>query len=72
LTPTSGDVVDLGFGSGITIESDSHNGLKSTSAAQCQHIRAISPDRVGATRGNVGPAVLFEYRDTLALVLDIP
>jgi hypothetical protein len=36
------------------------------------HIRAISADRITSTRGNVGPAILFQIRDVLALVLDIP
>lgn len=61
-----------GFATDITIEPDSHNGLTSTSAAQCQHVRAISAERITATRGIVGPAVLFQIRDALALVLDIP
>ncbi|MEZ5225646.1 MAG: type II toxin-antitoxin system PemK/MazF family toxin [Acidimicrobiales bacterium] len=33
------------FGSEITIEPDDTNGLDVVSAAQCQHIRAISPTR---------------------------
>ena len=31
------------FHSGVTIEPDSKNGLTETSAAQCQHVRAVSP-----------------------------
>ena len=61
-----------GFATDIPIEPDSHNGLTGVSAAQCQHIRAISADRITSTRGNVGPAILFQIRDTLALILDIP
>lgn len=61
-----------GFATDIPIDPDAHNGLTSVSAAQCQHVRAISADRITATRGNVGPAILFQIRDALALVLDIP
>lgn len=61
-----------GFATDITLQPDSHNGLAGVSAAQCQHVRAISADRITATRGNAGPAILFQIRDALALVLDIP
>ena len=60
-----------GFGSEVVVEADEHNGLDVTSSAQCQHIRAISPTRIGAARGNVGPAVLAQVRETVGLVLDI-
>ncbi len=60
------------FGSEITIERDDTNGLDVVSAAQCQHIRAISPGRIIGVRGNVGTIVLTRVRESLAVLLDIP
>ena len=76
-TPAVVHVVPLtttlrGFGSEIEIEPDDHNGLDRSSAAQCQHVRALSPARVSGHRGNVGPEVLVQIRETLAVLLDLP
>lgn len=60
-----------GFHSEITIEPDDHNGLTVGSAAQCQHLRAISTGRIVSTRGNVGAATLGQIRETIAIMLDI-
>lgn len=60
------------FHSEITVEPDSENGLDARSAAQCQHLRAISPRRILARRGNVGAATLAQIRETIAVVLDLP
>ncbi|MFT7650579.1 MAG: mRNA interferase MazF [Candidatus Poriferisodalaceae bacterium] len=60
------------FGSEVAIETDEINGLDATSAAQCQHIRAISPARINNVRGNVGTAVLAQLRESLAIILDLP
>ena len=60
-----------GFHSEVVIEPDGANGLAEVSAAQCQQTRAISPARVVDTRGNVGPAMLAQLRDTIALILDL-
>ena len=60
------------FTSEITIDPDDTNGLQQPSAAQCQHVRAVSTGRVDQVRGNVGPAVLSQIRDTIGLILDIP
>lgn len=60
------------FDSEVAIQPERLNGLKVTSSAQCQHIRAISPARVLATRGNVGAILLAQIRETLATILDIP
>jgi len=60
------------FHSEVTIEPDQVNGLETPSAAQCQHIRAVSPSRVSGVRGNVGGAVLSQIRETIALILDLP
>ncbi len=60
------------FDSEIVIDPDRTNGLHQTSAAQCQHLRAVSPSRIAATRGNVGPAVVAQLRETIAVLLDLP
>ncbi len=60
-----------GFASEITIEPDIDNNLRLRSAAQCQHVRAVSIGRVEQVHGNVGPSVLNQVRDTLGLIFDI-
>ena len=60
------------FHSEVMIEPDASNGLAVVSAAQCQHIRAVSRQRLVGVRGNVGPAVLAQVRETIALLLDLP
>jgi mRNA interferase MazF len=60
------------FHSEVVIEPEPENGLPSRSAAQCQHIRAVSPRRIHATRGNVGATVLAQVRETIAVILDLP
>jgi mRNA interferase MazF len=59
------------FGSEVEIQADENNGLEVDSAAQCQHIRSVSVDRVESVRGNVGRALLSEIRRVLGLILDI-
>ncbi len=61
-----------GFDSEVTIRPNQDTGLVDVSAAQCQHIRAVSPARVLRTRGNVGPMVLAQIRETLSVILDVP
>ena len=61
-----------GFGSEISIEPDDHNGLSVTSVAQCQHLRAVSRQRIASTRGNVGAATLAQIRETISTILDLP
>ena len=60
------------FHSEITIEPDDHNALTAWSAAQCQHLRAVSTGRIVSTRGNVGATALAQIRETMAVMLDIP
>ena len=60
------------FHSEIVIEPDERNGLAVTSAAQCQHLRAVSPGRVRFTLGNVGAVSLTQIRETIAVILDLP
>jgi mRNA interferase MazF len=60
------------FHSEIVIEPDDVNGLDERSAAQCQHLRAISPRRILDVRGNVGAVMLGQLRETIAVILDLP
>ena len=60
------------FHSEITIGPDDRNGLTARSAAQCQHLRAVSTGRIVSTRGTVGATVLAQIRETIAVMLDIP
>ena len=75
-TPSVVHVVPLtstirSFNSEIVLVPDGHNLLSVTSAAQCQHLRAVSPVRLLATRGNVGIVALAQIRETIAVLLDI-
>lgn len=58
-------------GTEIVIEPDDGNGLESRSAAQCQHVRSVAVVRIRRSVGTVGPVVLAEIRETLALLLDL-
>jgi mRNA interferase MazF len=60
------------FHSEVVVEPDAANGLDVMSAAQCQHIRAVSPHRVIGVRGNVGATLLTQLRETIAAILDLP
>ena len=57
-------------GAEVVVEPDEGNGLRTTSAAQCQHIRPVALTRVRARLGNVGPVVLRRLRETVALIID--
>ena len=60
------------FGSEVAIDPDATNGLTRVSAAQCQHVRAVSRTRVQSVRGNVGSAALAQVRETIGVILDLP
>lgn len=60
------------FDSEVLIEVDQQNGLDEPSAAQCQHIRAVSTTRVLSARGNVGDVALAQIRETVAVIIDLP
>ena len=60
------------FHSGIVIKPDRRNGLEHVSAAQCQHLRAVSPRRILEIRGNIGAVALGQLRETIAVILDLP
>jgi mRNA interferase MazF len=55
----------------VMVEPDEGNRLPAVSAAQCQHIRSVATSRIMAQVGHVGPVVLGEVRETLALILDV-
>src|SRR5699024_7255780 len=55
----------------VIIDPDDGNRLKATSSAQCQHVRSVATTRLHQRTGNVGPVVLSEVRETLALLLDL-
>ncbi len=61
-----------GFATEVEVEANHGTGLQNASAAQCQHVRAVSPARLGPPAGNVGPAVLAQLREMLAVILDLP
>lgn len=60
------------FESEVVLEPNPGNGLRVTSAAQCQHLRSVAPSRIAASLGNVGPLVLAQVRKTVAVLLDLP
>ena len=60
------------FHSEIVLAPDELNGLEVESAAQCQHVRSVSPRRVLRVRGNIGAEALAQIRETIAVLLDIP
>ena len=55
----------------VIIEPDEDNRLGESSSAQCQHVRSVATTRICERTGNVGPVVLGEVRETLALLLDL-
>ena len=55
----------------ILIDPDEDNRLVARSSAQCQHVRSVATTRIQERTGNVGPVVLNEVRETLALLLDL-
>ena len=60
------------FHSELIVEPDEANGLVEVSAAQCQHIRAVSTSRIVGLRGNIGATPLTQIRETIAVILDLP
>ncbi len=60
-----------GFAAEVSIIPDEANGLDHASSAQCQHLRAVSVDRLTAARGTIGHAALTEIRELIGVILDI-
>lgn len=61
-----------GFASEVRIEPEPANGLDRPSAAQCQHVRAVSASRAETVRANIGSVALAQLRDMIAVILDLP
>ncbi len=59
------------YESEVAIEPDPTNELQRRSAAQSQHVRAVATSRIVDQVGNVGPVVLGQVRDTIAVLLDL-
>ncbi|MEO3936575.1 type II toxin-antitoxin system PemK/MazF family toxin [Dermatophilaceae bacterium Soc4.6] len=55
----------------VLIDPDGVNRLVARSSAQCQHVRSVATTRIQERTGNVGPVVLLEVRETLALLFDL-
>lgn len=55
----------------VRIDPDVGNGLRAECAAQCQHVRSVATARIEERAGNVGPVVLGEIRETVALLMDL-
>jgi mRNA interferase MazF len=60
------------FTTEVIVGPDKGSGLEKRSVAQCQHVRSVSPKRLGSAVGNVGPAVLTQLREILAVIFDLP
>ncbi|MGL5864324.1 MAG: type II toxin-antitoxin system PemK/MazF family toxin [Dermatophilaceae bacterium] len=58
-------------GAEVVIDPDDDNRLGARSSAQCQHVRSVATTRIHSRQGTVGPVVLGEVRETLALLLDL-
>jgi mRNA interferase MazF len=58
-------------GAEVVIDPDGLNRLDERSSAQCQHVRSVATTRIHERTGNIGPALLGEVRETLALLLDL-
>ena len=63
-----------GFASEVQIEAGALTGLRHTSSAQCQHLRAVSVDRLdmSARPSNIGIVALAQVREVIGLILDTP
>jgi mRNA interferase MazF len=60
-----------GFASEVEIQPSPANGLEHRSAAQCQHVRAVSTARIDGVQGNVGAVAIAQIREILGLILDV-
>lgn len=59
------------WASEVSVPPDVVAGVNRESAAQCQHVRAVSTARVVQPLGNVGPVLLQQIRETVAVLLDL-
>ncbi len=58
------------FKTEIVVAANAESGLDLPSAAQCQHIRSVSADRIRGVRGNVGSVALAQIRETIGRIFD--
>ena len=59
------------WASEATVPAETVPGIGRDSAAQCQHLRAVSTARVVAEVDNVGPVLLRPIRETISALLDL-
>ena len=59
------------FKAEVVIAPNGTSGLDSVSAAQCQHVRSVSINRISGSRGNVGPLALAQIRETIGRIFDL-
>lgn len=55
----------------VVVDPDELNRLEARSSAQCQHVRSVATSRIHERTGHIGPVLLSEVRETLALLLDL-
>lgn len=60
-----------GWASEVLIRPDQATGIADDSSAQCQHIRAVSTERILERTGNVGVVHLARIRETVAVLIDL-
>lgn len=60
------------FPSHVGLEPDDENGLTQESWALVEQMRAVAVERCSFSRGNVGPAVLAQILDVLAMITGMP
>ncbi len=60
------------FPSHIEVVPDTSNGLTDTSWALVEQMRAVALERCGPTRGDVGPVVVSQVLDVLAMITGMP
>lgn len=58
-------------GAEVVIDPDERNHLEARSSAQCQHVRSVATTLLHERTGNIGPVLLGEVREILALLLDL-
>jgi len=62
----SGDVIALGLP-----EDEEAVVIAQRSTAHGQHVQGVASGRLEQIRGNIGPTVLVQIRDTIGLILDV-
>ncbi len=58
-------------GAEVVVDPDGLNRLEARSSVQCQHVRSVATTRILERTGNIGPVLLGEVREILALLLDL-